>query len=94
MSQVMRCKLKLNEVSILSADSDSGTPTAVKVRFGAVYEPDEKKRLDPANENAIFGKYTPHGAFEASIYNDRLAPLLCRSIGREFYVDFTPAPTA
>lgn len=91
MSAMMRCKLKLNEVRIAGTDPQSGAVTAVGVKLGAVYESDEKKRLDPSNENALFGKYTPHGAFEATIYNEHLAPLLVKALGKEFYVDFTPA---
>lgn len=93
MERLMRCKLRLTEVSILQVDNN-GKPTAVKVKFGAVYEQDEKKRNDPASENAIFGKYTPHGYFEGSIYNEHLAPLLVAGMGQEFYTDFTPAPKA
>lgn len=91
MSKVMRCKFRLHEVAIVQTNTD-GSIAGVKVKLGAVYEPDEKKRLDPANENAIFGKYSPHGAFEATIYNEHVAQELARCVGREFYLDFTLAP--
>ena len=86
MSTVMRCKFRLHEVAIVGNE-----PKALRLKMGAVYEPDEKKRLDPSNENAIFGKYTPHGAFEATIYNDVLYETLIASVGREFYLDFSLA---
>lgn len=84
--RIMRCKLKLNSCQVLQTN-DQGQITAVKVQFGAVYEPDDKKRTDPASENSIFGKYTPHGSFEASIYNEEVARTLVTMFGKEFYFD-------
>lgn len=86
MSHVMRCKFVLNGIEHIG--NSSGYP-GVKVKFGAVYEPDEKKRAE--SENAIFGKYTPHGAFEATIYNQKLVSELPKLLGREFYLDFRVA---
>ncbi len=84
MSQVMRCKFVLNGIEHAGNSSDY---PGIKVKFGAVYEPDEKKRAE--SENAIFGKYTPHGAFEATIYNPHLVAELPKHLGREFYLDFS-----
>lgn len=86
MDQVMRCKFRLHEVKAAS----SGTEPGVMVRMGAVYEPDDQKRA--TSENAIFGKYTPHGEYVATIYNPALVEKLPALLGREFYLDFTLAP--
>lgn len=84
---VMRCKFKLNTCKA----TENGTDKGVYVQFGAVYEVDEKKRNDPTNENSIFGKYTPHGSYEATIYNPSLVEKLPQLLGKEFYLDFTVA---
>jgi hypothetical protein len=83
---VMRCKFKMNEVSIVSSN-----PKGVRVKMGAVYSSEYAGSGDKADENAIFGKYTPHGAFEATIYNDNLYDTLIASVGKFFYLDFTEA---
>ena len=88
---MMRCKFKLNEVKDATSQA---TGAGVTVQFGAVYEPDDKKRTDPANENSIFGKFTPHGSFVATIYNPHLVEQLPKMLGQEFYIDFSPAPKA
>lgn len=94
MSQVMRCKFRLNTVKATEMMTANGSEKGVYVQFGAVYEQDEKKRNDPANENSIFGKYTPHGSYEATIYNPHLVEALPRLLGREFYIDFSVASEA
>ena len=85
MSTTMRCKFVLNGIEHVGDASYHG----VKVKFGAVYERDDEKRAK--SENAIFGKYTPHGSFEATIYNPALVVELPTHLGKEFYVDFTLA---
>ena len=85
---MMRCKFKLNEVTIVG-----GNPKGVRVKMGAVYSSEYAGTAEnKADENAIFGKYTPHGAFEATIYNDALYDTLIASVGKLFYLDFTEAP--
>jgi hypothetical protein len=83
---MMRCKLVLNGIEHVGGGVGY---SGVKIKMGAVYEPDEKTRAE--SENAIFGKYTPHGAFEATIYNEHLVQELPKLLGREFYLDFTVA---
>jgi hypothetical protein len=83
---MMRCKFRLNKVSDARGVADKG----VMVEFGAVYEPDDAKRAE--SENAIFGKYTPHGSFVATIFNPNLVAMLPPLLGQCFYLDFTEAP--
>ena len=56
------------------------------VEFTTVYEPDEKK----SPENASFTKATPWGSIRMGI--DNPAALEQFQPGKEYYVDFTPAP--
>lgn len=88
MSAFMRCKFRIN---VVKDASYATTGPGVTVEMGAVYEPDDKKRLDPANENSIFGKSTPHGSYTATIYNPSLVALLPSLLGKEVYIDFTVA---
>lgn len=92
MERFMRCKFRVNKVQDIP--NTSTTSRGVMVEMGAVYEPDDKKRQDPAWENSIFGKYTPSGSFQACIYNPHLVELLPSLLGKEVYVDFTLAPEA
>lgn len=85
----MRCKFRINAVK--DCPVQPGQARGVMVEMGAVYEPDDKKRTNPANENSIFGKYTPHGSYVASIYNPSLVELLPTLLGKEVYIDFTVA---
>lgn len=43
------------------------------------------------SENNTFARYTPSGEIKLSITNPNLHGQF--SVGQEFYVDFTPAPT-
>lgn len=79
----MRCKFKVNSIEYAGAWSSQGP--GVKVKMGAVYD-------GKPPENEIFGKYTPHGAFEATIFNENLVALLPTLIGKSVYLDFTEAP--
>jgi hypothetical protein len=85
MSHVMLCKFRLNEIKHVEGGKEF-PDGAVSVQMGAVYEPDDAKRA--AGENAIFGKYTPHGSYTATIYNPQLVKLLPTLLGRDFYIDF------
>lgn len=87
MNKFMRCKFQVHTVKHVGGNDQPG----VLVEMGAVYEADEKKRNDPANENSIFGKYTPHGSFAATIYNPNLVKLLPSLLGKQIYLDFTVA---
>lgn len=61
-----------------------------RLRFGAVCPP----TCDPngAEENLIFGKYTPSFDLTAHVRNPDVLAALER--GEAYYVDFTPAPKA
>lgn len=80
---VMRCKFKLNSVRAASMNDNGKQVPGVTVQLGAVYAD-----ANPNDENAIFGKYTPHGSYEATIYNPALVEALPKLLGREFYLDF------
>lgn len=76
--KVMRCKLKLHTLDLNEAK------TVGKVRFGAVWE--GTTEAQQASENAVFGQWTPHAEFVATIMNPSvLADLIA---GEEYYVDF------
>lgn len=95
MAKVMRCKFRLNNVSATTQSvRENGVDKVIPgvgVQFGAVYEADDAKRNDPTNENAIFGKYTPHGSYQATIFNPALVEALPKLLGKDFYIDFTLA---
>lgn len=86
---VMVCKFTLWGAEPVQAGNGNGP--GVKVRFGAVYQTDEKKRLDPTDEDGQFGKSTPHGYFEATIFNPNLVELLPELKGKKFHITFNLA---
>jgi hypothetical protein len=57
------------------------------VTFTTVYETDEQKGADP--ENVRFTKATPWGTINMGI--DNPAALEQFEVGKQYYVDFTPA---
>ena len=84
MSTTMRCKLICHEIThVRHVGADKSDPLC-DVRFGAVCAPHGV----PADENAVFGKYTPVAEFKAKIVKsvaDKLEP------GKAYYLDFIPA---
>lgn len=84
MTPVMRCKMTCHEVTHTRHAGSGREDPLCSVRFGAVCA----LPGDPPGENAVFGKYTPTGAFTASIVKsvaDKLEP------GKAYYIDFTQA---
>lgn len=57
------------------------------VEFSTVYETDDQKGADP--ENVRFTKATPWGNIRLGI--DNPAALSQFEVGKQYYVDFTPA---
>lgn len=90
--QAMVCKLQLHVCEVApskSSDKDNQlTLPVARVRFGGVWEGSSENQA--ASENAIFGHWTPHAEFNATIMNqhviDQLKP------GQKYYVSFTEAP--
>lgn len=56
---------------------------SIEVRFGAVYS------QDPNSENKNFWESTPNASLQMYITNHAAADLF--EIGKEYYLDFTPA---
>jgi hypothetical protein len=77
---IMRCKLKVSEVT--HTLDEKGQTTQERVKLNAVYD------SDPTSENAQWSKWTPNANFEIYINNPSAFNQL--SSGHEFYVDFTP----
>lgn len=59
-----------------------------EVVFHTVYETDEQKDADP--ENVRFTKATPWGTIKLGITNEKALEQF--QPGKNYYVDFTPAP--
>lgn len=88
-SKVMRCKFQLYDVTPIEPDKGAnGNGPGVKVRMGAVFQPDPAKRQDPNDEDGMYGKASPHGHYECNIFNPHLVELLPKLKGRKFYIDF------
>lgn len=85
-TQSVLCKMKCN---MAPAPGPSTEDESVQtVALGAVYEPDEGKRLLP--ENAVFGKWTPWGEFRAGIANPGAKAMFVP--GKSYYLTITEAP--
>lgn len=80
MSSVVRCKMRVSEVS--QVKNPDGTTQYEKVKLSAVYGQE-------GTENAEWSKWTPSANFEIQISNPNAYGKL--SSGHEFFVDFTPA---
>lgn len=74
----MRCKMICHEVT----PNEHSQGQLCTVRLGAVYS------SDPATEDSIYGKYTPHGEFRAGIVTEVAEKM---EVGRAYYVDISPA---
>lgn len=80
MTDRIRCKMICHSVTPHNPVSTANPMSTV--RFGAVYSPDTG---NPEDENAVFGKYTPYAAFDASW----AAPVADKlEVGKAYYVDF------
>jgi hypothetical protein len=53
-----------------------------RLNFGAVWS------ANPAEEDAIFGKYTPYGEFTVNVVAERAEHL---EEGKDYYFDISPA---
>ena len=78
------CKMKCHAAPV-EGEITSATQT---IRLGAVYEPDEGKRVKP--ENAIFGNATPWGELQMGVANPDAKKLFVP--GKSYYLTFTEAP--
>lgn len=78
---MVRAKFRVNEVIERRTDHDNGAP-AVTVSLLPVSKSE-------AGENAMFGKYTPAGSINMTIYNPEASNQF--EPGKSYYVDFTPA---
>ena len=97
MSRVMRCKFQLHEVAKFPLKSTQrtdgsyeGTEYGYKISMGAVWHSSEEAQAK--SENAIFGRLSPQGEFKATIHNPHVGEALSAMVGKQFYIDFTPAP--
>lgn len=77
----LRAKFIVQDVN-RSIDNE-GKPSQEHVRLRPVYS------SDPESENAQWSKWTPSGSIELHINNTAAFGRL--PLGKEFYVDFTPA---
>lgn len=75
----MRCKFKLDSMLV------TGTPAEnfFSLEFSAVYKSGED------TENTKYWKYTPSGSFKVSTVNAAAVEGL--EVGREYYLDISPA---
>lgn len=78
------CKMKCHSVS-----PHPYTEGMVNVQLGAVYSPEQTGKED--DENAIFGKLTPFGHFQASMVASAAETLVP---GKEYYLELYQAEEA
>lgn len=81
---VLRAKVRVSEV--LQRKNSLGATETEIIKLQAVTSNQE------GSENAQWSKWTPQASFELHINNSSAFGKL--SSGHEFYVDFTPMPTA
>lgn len=72
----------------IQGKADPETPSSAVFRFGAVWEGTTENQQ--ASENAIFGKWSPHGSIEIGIMNPAAAEFFKQ--GKKYYVTFSEAP--
>lgn len=99
--KVMRCKVTLNNrvQAWKSADGSWKVDDPTKIvgdgaflSFSAVCPPTCNSAPNASPENAIFGEFTPSFTLTCHVRNEDVLEALER--GRDYYVDFTPAPQA
>ena len=97
--RVMRCKVtlthrapawKLAEWGKGTSDPANLTWDGESLTFHAICPPTCNGAPNASPENAIFGEFTPMFALSAQVRNQDVLDALER--GRDYYVDFTPAP--
>ncbi len=76
----IRAKFKLNEEQRFEGLASR------RYKFGTVYS------NAPDSENKAFWDATPQGSIEMTVTNKDAWPFF--ELGREYYLDFTPAPEA
>jgi hypothetical protein len=79
----VRGKFKLKEITQVSYNPDARIVKFEAVGGGTV------KDMQAETENAIFHRFTPTGAIEMTVDNPAASNQF--EIGKEYYVDFTPA---
>ena len=78
MSHITRCKMTLRTKGPVQGSSESLT----RLCFGAVWS------ANPAEEDAIYGKYTPYGEYTVNVVADRAEHF---EEGKDYYFDISPA---
>lgn len=88
---VVRTKFRISQKITTQQVSPSGTSTEVVTVIGEPVCPpsDRDGRRDGTHPNAAWWRYTPSGRVELGTVNPAAAAALV--IGREYFVDFTPA---
>lgn len=84
MNSKIRCKMQCH-----SKVASQHTPGMVSVTLGAVYSAEHTGK--PGDENAIFGKLTPHGHFNATMVEESAEIL---EVGKQYYVEMFLADEA
>jgi hypothetical protein len=77
----IRCKMQCHNKS-----EHPHIPGMVSVTLGAVYSAEHTGQ--PDDENAIFGKLTPHGHFNATMVAESAEIL---EVGKQYYVEMFEA---
>jgi hypothetical protein len=89
----VRAKFRCDSIThlithIYDQDAKQSIPTPARtVKMSPVYG-----NGDPTHENTKFWQASPGGALELNVVN--AAAVEQFEVGREYYVDFTPAPAA
>jgi len=78
MTKITRCKMTLRSKGPVQGSTESLT----RLHFGAVWS------ANPAEEDAIYGKYTPYGEYVVNVAADRAEHF---EEGKDYYFDISPA---
>jgi hypothetical protein len=78
MTNITRCKMTLRSKGPVKGSMESLT----RLNFGAVWS------ANPAEEDAIYGKYTPYGEYTVNVAADRAEHF---EEGKDYYFDISPA---
>lgn len=90
----VRAKFKIQKLSIMSANVSLGTDEKGVRKYGegrlyTISASPVYGNGDPTHENTKFWEATPNGSLELGMVNEETAKLF--EIGKEYYLDFTPA---
>ena len=77
MTHITRCKMTLRSKGPVQGSTESLT----RLHFGAVWS------ANPAEEDAIYGKYTPYGEYTVNVAADRAEHF---EEGKDYYFDISP----